>query len=76
MVYVTDVDFHRIAIFTTSGEFVTTSFGEKILQRPESITIDNDGFIYVTDRSRINSKLKAGLINGPATLCGADGVSS
>ena len=53
MVYVTDVEGCRIAVFTTSGEF-RTSFGEKILQRPEGITIDNDGFVYVTDaRSRL-----------------------
>ena len=53
MVYVTDFESRRIAVFTTLGEFVT-SFGEKILQRPESITIDNDRVIYVTDaRSRI-----------------------
>ena len=48
MVFVTVSDF-KIAVFKLSGEFVTF-FGGDYLEAPECMTIDDNGFIYVTDR--------------------------
>ena len=50
MVYITDSFNERISVFKTSGEFVTT-FGEKILFRPECIAIDENGYIHVTGKT-------------------------
>lgn len=51
--FVTDLCNRRISVFKTTGEFVTT-FGEDILQGPECIAVDENGYIYVTDsRSRL-----------------------
>ncbi len=45
----TDVANQCISVFKTTGEFVTT-FGEgKCVEYLESIAIDDDGFVYVTD---------------------------
>ncbi len=48
MLYVTDKNNKRISVFKTTGEFVTT-FGEGVLSSPESIAIDENGYIYVTN---------------------------
>ena len=45
--YVTEVGSHRVSVVTTSGELVAL-FGEGYLQIPEGITIDEDGYVYVT----------------------------
>ena len=52
-VYVTDCGNHNVCVMTTSGEIITT-FGDGHLSEPEGITMDNDGFVYVTSHfSRI-----------------------
>ena len=48
MVYITDTGNKRISVFTTMGEFIAT-FGNGILKRPETIAIDENGHIFVTD---------------------------
>ena len=53
MIYITDYGNKRISVFKLSGEFVST-FGEGILSHPECLTIDDNGFVYVSDdRSKI-----------------------
>ena len=51
-VYVTDNSVHKIFVFTTEGDYVT-SFGDCICYR---VCVDQDGFVYVTDyhHSKIN----------------------
>ena len=46
-VYVTDAGNHKVWVMTTTGETIAT-FGDGILRRPEGITMDKDGFVYVT----------------------------
>jgi len=38
---------NRVSVFHTSGQFITT-FGDEYLDHPEGLTIDEDGFVYVT----------------------------
>lgn len=52
-VYVTDLDNHRVQVFTSEGIFVA-EFGRKGNQNgefslPWGVAVDQDGFIYVTD---------------------------
>ena len=52
-IYVTDANNHKVWVMNTSGQVVAT-FGDGFLRRPEGITIDRAGFIYVTsDHSKI-----------------------
>ena len=51
--YVTDYHNHRVMVITLAGDFVTT-FGSEHVKFPEGITVDEDGFLYVTsDHSNI-----------------------
>ena len=53
LLYVTDSENRRISVFSTVGNFIA-SFGGDILTNPECITIDDNGYIYVTDgRSKL-----------------------
>jgi len=47
LLYLTEKMNNRVSVFRTSGQFVTT-FGGGYLQKPEGLTIDEDGFVYVT----------------------------
>ncbi len=52
-IYVTDANNHKVWVVNTSGQVVAT-FGGGFLRRPEGITIDRAGFVYVTsDHSKI-----------------------
>ena len=52
-IYVTDANNHKVWVMNTSGQVVAT-FGSGFLKRPEGITVDSAGFIYVTsDHSKI-----------------------
>ena len=46
-IFIADQSNFRVSVFTTDGDLVTT-FGESYLFRPEGITIDHDGFVYVS----------------------------
>ena len=53
MVYVSDVKNHRVSVFTTEGQFVT-SFGREgtgpgEFNRPQGLAVDNSGVVYVCD---------------------------
>ena len=48
--FVTEIQNNHIMVFKTSGELVTT-FGKGILQQPEGIAVDVDGYVYVTSHS-------------------------
>ena len=50
-IFVTEVENNRISVFSTSGKFLAT-FGEDYLQQPEGLTIDQDGFVYVSHNRR------------------------
>ncbi len=50
MVYITDRMNKRIAVHRTTGEFVAT-FGEGTMSLPECVTIDDEGYVHVTDDS-------------------------
>ena len=45
--YITDYYNHYIVVLTITGEIVT-KFGGEFLCEPEGITVDSDGFVYVT----------------------------
>ena len=45
-VFVTSYTGNCVCVFTEEGEFVT-SFGHNILDNPESIAIDQDGYVFV-----------------------------
>ena len=45
--YVTDAGNHSVWVMSTTGETIAT-FGGGILRSPEGITMDKDGFVYVT----------------------------
>ena len=45
--YVTDSCNHKVWVMNTSGEIIAT-FGGGYLSIPEGITVDKDGFVYVT----------------------------
>lgn len=47
LLYITEYDGHRVSVMSTSGEMVT-KFGDGHLLKPERITVDEDGYIYVT----------------------------
>ena len=47
LIYITECQGHRVSVMTTSGELVAR-FGEGHLQKPEGITTDDDGYVYVT----------------------------
>ena len=44
-VFITSYTGNCICVFTEEGEFVT-SFGHNTLNNPESIAIDQDGYVY------------------------------
>ena len=46
-IFVTEYDNNRISVFTTAGQFVA-SFGQRYLIHPEGLTVDQDGFVYVS----------------------------
>lgn len=46
-IFVTEYENHRISVFSTSGQFLAT-FGERYLNHPEGLTVDQDGFVYVS----------------------------
>jgi tripartite motif-containing protein 2/3/tripartite motif-containing protein 71 len=46
-IFVTDYTNNRISVFSTSGKFLAT-FGERYLSHPEGLTVDQDGFVYVS----------------------------
>ncbi len=48
MVYITDYGNRRMSVFRTTGEFVSL-FGQETLTRPDSIAIDDNGFVYISD---------------------------
>ena len=50
LLYITEMMNNRVSVFRTSGQFVTT-FGEDYLQEPDGLTIDEDGFVYVTSHT-------------------------
>ena len=51
--FVTEHQKNHVTVFKTSGELVTI-FGKGILQQPEGIEVDIDGYVYVTSHfSRI-----------------------
>ena len=52
IVYVTDWDNHHVSVFKTTGESLST-FGEDCLSRPERITIDDNGYVYVSDNREV-----------------------
>ena len=47
LLYVTELQNNRVSVFYTSGALCTT-FGEGYLNKPGGITIDEDGFVYVS----------------------------
>ena len=47
IMYITELVNNRVSVFHTSGRFITT-FGEGHLRGPEGITVDEDGFVYIT----------------------------
>ena len=48
--FVTEYQKNHVTVFKTSGELVTI-FGKGILQQPEGIEVDIDGYVYVTSHS-------------------------
>lgn len=46
-IFVTEYSNNRISVFNTSGQFLAT-FGERYLSNPEGVTVDQDGFVYVS----------------------------
>ena len=52
-IYTTDYHNDRVLVMKLSGDIVTT-FGKEYLKFPEGITVDEDGFLYITsDHSKI-----------------------
>ena len=51
VLYITEFWNNFVSVFHTSGRFITT-FGEGHLRGPEGITVDEDGFVYVTSDRR------------------------
>ena len=47
LIFITEYENHRVSILTTAGKLVHT-FGSQHLFEPEGITIDEDGYVYVT----------------------------
>ena len=55
IVYVTELFNHRVSMFTSEGQFLT-SFGTKgegpgQFNCPRGITVDRDGLVYISDIS-------------------------
>ena len=48
IMYTTDSWNNRVSVFHTSGHFITT-FGEGHLHQPTGITVDEDGYVYITN---------------------------
>ena len=46
--YVTDEGHHVVRVIDTASREFISRFGNEYLHRPEGITIDRDGFVYVT----------------------------
>ena len=46
-IFVTDFGRGCITVFHTDGKFVR-DFGEDSFERPQGITVDSDGFVYVS----------------------------
>jgi sugar lactone lactonase YvrE len=46
--YVTDIGHHEIRVIDTESREFISKFGNGYLFKPEGITIDRDGFVYVT----------------------------
>ena len=52
--YVTDDGNHKVQVIDTESREFIAKFGNEYLYQPEGITIDKDGFVYVTsDSSKI-----------------------
>ena len=49
--YVTDAGHHEVRVIDTESREFITKFGSEYLYNPEGITIDQDGFVYVTSHS-------------------------
>ena len=49
--YVTDFDHHEVRVIDTESREFISKFGSEYLYKPEGITIDRDGFVYVTSHS-------------------------
>ena len=47
LLYITEYSKHRVSIMTTKGKLIAR-LGAGLLQNPEGIAVDEDGFIYVT----------------------------
>ena len=47
LLHIAEYDGHRVSVMSTSGEMLTR-FGDGHLLKPECITVDEDGYIYVT----------------------------
>ena len=47
LMFVTEFQKNHITVFKTSGELVTT-FGKGVIQQPEGLEVDIDGYVYVT----------------------------
>ena len=50
-IYVTDNDHHEVRVIDTESREFITKFGNGYLHEPEGITIDSDGFVYITSHS-------------------------
>ena len=47
LLYVTDCRKHSVLVFTISGQFVTC-IGGSFLDSPDGVTVDSDGYVYVS----------------------------
>ena len=47
----TDYGHHEVRVIDTRSREFITKFGNEYLYKPEGITIDRDGFVYVTSHS-------------------------
>lgn len=46
-VFVTELDSNQVSVFNLDGKFITT-FGKGYLHQPNGITIDHDGYVYIS----------------------------
>ena len=51
--YVTDCTHHRVTVFTSSGDVLTTVSAGGIMNGPLGISIDRDGLVYIADSANI-----------------------
>ena len=60
-VYVADTKNHRIQVFDTTGELITTigKFGKDInsFNEPEAIAVDSNSYVYTADANNLVKKL-------------------